>query len=150
MLPSVVTDFTPWASLFGGVLIGLSALLVLLLFGRVAGISGITTAGLLKPSTDWSWRVAFIAGLVAAPIVLNIAGIQRIGNRVLADVSVSDNLIGMAIAGLAVGVGTVLGSGCTSGHGVCGLGRRSARSLAAVVIFMLSAAMTVGVLRHAL
>ncbi|MFK7855759.1 MAG: YeeE/YedE family protein [Granulosicoccus sp.] len=150
MLPSVVTEFTPWASLFGGVLIGLSALLVLLLFGRVAGISGITTAGILKPSTDWSWRVAFIAGLVAAPIVLNMIGIQRIGSRVLAEVSVSDNLFGMAIAGVAVGVGTVLGSGCTSGHGVCGLGRKSARSLAAVVIFMLSAAMTVGVLRHAL
>ena len=150
MLPSVITEFTPWASLFGGVLIGLSALAVLFLFGRVAGISGITTGGILMPLSDWKWRIAFIAGLVAAPLVLYFLGIERVGSRVLAEVTVSENLIGMAIAGLAVGAGTVLGSGCTSGHGVCGLGRLSGRSLVAVLIFMLSAAVTVGVLRHAI
>lgn len=150
MLPSVITEFTPWASLMGGVMIGLSALLVLFFFGRVAGISGITTGGMLSRATDWQWRIAFIIGLVVSPLMLKYAGIEQIGMRVLEEVTISKNLIGMAIAGLAVGIGTVLGSGCTSGHGVCGLGRKSARSLVAVIVFMLSAALTVGVLRHAL
>ena len=79
-----------------------------------------------------------------------MVGIDRIGSRVLAEISVSGNLVGMAIAGLAVGAGTVYGSGCTSGHGVCGLGRLSLRSLIAVVVFMITAALTVGVLRHAI
>lgn len=150
MLPSVFTEFTPWASLLGGVMIGLSALAVLFLFGRVAGISGITTGGIVSPSSDWLWRIAFIVGLVSAPLVLRFTGIERVGSSMLEEITVSSNLIGMTIAGLAVGVGTVLGSGCTSGHGVCGLGRTSGRSLAAVLIFMLTAAVTVGVLRHAI
>lgn len=148
MLPSTLTEFTPLASLIGGVLIGLSALLVLLFFGRVAGISGITTAGLLTPAKDWVWRVTFLIGLVFAPWLMTKLGQDQWGLSFLSSLPVSDNLIGMALAGLAVGVGVVLGSGCTSGHGVCGLGRLSARSLIAVITFMMSAASTVAVLRH--
>lgn len=148
MLPSTITEFTPLASLFGGVLIGLSSLLVLLLFGRIAGVSGITTAGLLTPSRDCLWRIAFLLGLVFAPWLMTKLGQDQWGLSFLSTLPVSENLMGMALAGLAVGVGTVLGSGCTSGHGVCGLGRASARSLVAVLTFMATAAVTVAVLRH--
>lgn len=148
MLPSVVSEFTPWASLLGGMMIGLSSLLVFYLFGRVAGISGITTGGLLAPAQDWLWRAAFLAGLVVAPLFLKLFDEDWPGVMTLAQATVSDNYPGMIVAGLAVGFGTVLGSGCTSGHGVCGLGRRSARSLVAVVTFMTTAAITVAVLRH--
>ncbi|MFK7995580.1 MAG: YeeE/YedE family protein [Granulosicoccus sp.] len=148
MLPSTLTEFTPLASLIGGVLIGLSALLVLLLFGRVTGISGITTAGLLTPARDWLWRITFLVGLVLAPWFMTTLGQDQWGLSFLKSLPVSDNLAGMALAGLAVGVGTVLGSGCTSGHGVCGLGRLSLRSLIAVVTFMVTAAVTVATLRH--
>ena len=139
MLPAVATEFTPWASLFGGVLIGLSAVLVMLFFGRIAGISGITMGAVL--GRDRSWRIAFVAGLLAAPLLVGLAG---------GDLSqtVPDSLPGMALAGLLVGVGTALGSGCTSGHGVCGLARLSTRSLAAVLTFMAFAAATVFLLRH--
>ena len=141
------TAFTPWASLGGGVLIGLSAVMVMGLFGRIAGISGITKgllgAVLPMPGTprDRDWRLAFLLGLMVAPLVLMLAD---------GDVaqSVPSNLAGMAIAGLLVGIGTALGSGCTSGHGVCGLARLSRRSLAAVATFMAAGFATVFVLRH--
>ena len=147
MLPSVPTEFTPWASLLGGVLIGSSAVMVMALFGRIAGIAGISTGALaaLSPTGrtgDWTWRVAFVAGLVAAPLLVVLATGAPIQQ------TVSSNLPGMAVAGLLVGVGTALGSGCTSGHGVCGLARLSPRSLAAVVTFMAVAFLTVLVLRH--
>ena len=144
MLPSVATPFTPWASLLGGVLIGASAVMVMVLFGRIAGIAGISL-GALSPArggADRGWRVAFVAGLVAAPLlVAPFAAIEQ---------TVSDNLGGMVLAGLLVGVGTALSSGCTSGHGVCGLARLSVRSAAAVACFMLFAGATVFVLRHVL
>ena len=147
MLPPVPTEFTPWASLLGGVLIGSSAVMVMALFGRIAGIAGISTGALaaLSPTGrtgDWTWRVAFVAGLVAAPLLVVLATGAPIQQ------TVSSNLPGMAVAGLLVGVGTALGSGCTSGHGVCGLARLSPRSLAAVVTFMAVAFLTVLVLRH--
>lgn len=150
MEPSVVTEFTPWASLAGGVLIGLSALAVMILFGRIAGISGITTGAIMNASSDWLWRIVFIVGLVAAPVVLKLFNLEFLGEGTSYPSTVSSNYVGMALAGLLVGVGTVFGSGCTSGHGVCGLGRLSARSLVAVVSFMLSAAITVAVIRHVL
>jgi len=143
MSPAIVTDFTPWASLGGGVLIGLSAVLVMLIFGRIAGISGITVGALPGARADWRWRAAFIVGLVLAPLAVRVLG-GTIGQ------SVSTNLPGMAIAGLLVGIGTALGSGCTSGHGVCGLARLSGRSPVAVCLFMTSAVATVLVLRHVL
>lgn len=147
MLPAVVTEFTPWASLIGGVLIGISAVMVMMLFGRIAGITGISTGALslIAPSQakakDWDWRIAFIVGLIVAPLLVSfISGdIEQ---------TVSDNVLGMALAGLLVGMGTTIGSGCTSGHGVCGLARLSSRSLAAVATFMLFAAATVFLLRH--
>jgi uncharacterized protein len=143
------TAFTPWASLAGGVLIGLSAVMVMGLFGRIAGISGITNGflGAVVPMSgaprDRDWRLAFLLGLVAAPLALMPGGgaIQQ---------TVPGNLAGMAVAGLLVGLGTALGSGCTSGHGVCGLARLSRRSLAAVLTFMATGFATVFVLRHIL
>ena len=140
MLPITPTDFTPWASLGGGILIGLSAVMVMALFGRIAGIAGITAGA--ATSDDRGWRIAFIAGLVAAPLIWVLA------TGAMPQQTVSGNLPGMALAGLMVGAGTALGSGCTSGHGVCGLARLSGRSLAAVITFMVFAFGTVFVLRH--
>jgi len=142
-MPLPPTDFTPWASLLGGVLIGLSAVMTMALFGRVAGIAGISRGALgLSGAADQSWRVAFIAGLVAAPLLVMLVDPQAVRQ------SVPGNLPMMVLAGLLVGVGTALGSGCTSGHGVCGLARLSTRSLAAVACFMAFAGATVFVLRH--
>ncbi|MEF9602285.1 YeeE/YedE family protein [Paracoccus lutimaris] len=149
MGPIVETDFTPWASLAGGALIGLSAVMVMALFGKIAGIAGITNGalGAVLPMgvapRDRGWRLAFILGLIAAPLLY-----QLFGGTVVQ--TVSGNLPGMALAGLLVGVGTGLGSGCTSGHGVCGLARLSPRSLAAVLTFMAAGFLTVFVIRHVL
>lgn len=147
MGPVTPTEFTPFLSLAGGILIGLSAVMAMGFFGRIAGVSGIT-AGLLGLSPgvggppDRGWRIAFVSGLVAAPsIVLFVTGDWP-------RQTVSGNLPGMALAGLLVGFGTALGSGCTSGHGVCGLARLSRRSLAAVAAFLLAAVFTTTVLRH--
>ncbi|SHF58670.1 hypothetical protein SAMN05444339_108114 [Loktanella atrilutea] len=143
------TAFTPWASLFGGSLIGLSAVMVMGLFGRIAGISGITQGflGTVLPTPgaprDRDWRLAFLLGLLAAPLAIMLGG-GTISQ------SVPANLPGMVIAGLLVGLGTSLGSGCTSGHGVCGLARLSRRSFAAVLTFMSAGFVTVFVLRHVL
>lgn len=148
MPPIVTTEFTPFASLLGGVLIGLSAVMVMALFGRIAGIAGISRGALGMArgggAGDWSWRIAFIAGLIAAPLLVSFAS----GSAV--EQTVPTNLAGMAAAGLLVGVGTALGSGCTSGHGVCGLARLSSRSLVAVLTFLGFAGLTVLVLRHVL
>ncbi len=145
---STTTPFTPGLSLLGGALIGLSAVMVMALFGRIAGIAGISNGvlGALVPMrgapSDRDWRIAFVLGLVAAPLaVWTVTGRAP-------DLTVSTSLVGMAIAGLLVGIGTALGSGCTSGHGVCGLARLSRRSLAAVVTFIAAGVLTVFVLRH--
>ncbi|WP_299836467.1 YeeE/YedE family protein [uncultured Jannaschia sp.] len=140
MPPTVPTDFTPWASLAGGILIGLSAVMVMTTLGRIAGIVGITAGAATGPDRDW--RIAFVGGLLAAPLLWAI-----VAGGFPAQV-VGGNLPWMAVSGLLVGIGTSLGSGCTSGHGVCGLARLSGRSLAAVVTFMAFAALTVFVLRH--
>ncbi len=140
MLPITPTDFTPWASLGGGILIGVSTVMVMALFGRLTGIIGITAGAALWE--DRGWRIAFIIGLIAAPLLWLLA------NGAMPQQTVSDNLPGMAIAGLLVGAGTALGSGCTSGHGVCGLARLSGRSLVAVNTFMVFAVATVFILRH--
>lgn len=140
MPPIVPTDFTPWASLGGGVLIGLSAIMVMALFGRIAGIVGITAGAVTQG--DRGWRLAFVGGLLAAPVAWLVA------TGGFPAQTVSGDIPAMAVAGLLVGIGTALGSGCTSGHGVCGLARLSPRSAAAVVTFMAFAAVTVFVLRH--
>lgn len=137
-------NFTPVAALAGGLLIGASAALMLLLKGRIVGISGII-GGLLRPFYgDASWRVIFLIGMMTAPLgMLAVTG--RLPQVVAA---VSDRTL--ILAGLLVGFGTRLGSGCTSGHGVCGLARRSQRSLVATLTFMSAGALTVFVMRHVL
>ncbi|MFL6572991.1 MAG: YeeE/YedE family protein [Burkholderiales bacterium] len=135
------SHFTPWVSLAGGVLIGVAAALLLLTNGRVAGISGIL-GGLLAPRRgETAWRVAFIAGLFAAPLAMLLFG-HAVERRIDAGFAV------LALAGLLVGAGTSYGSGCTSGHGVCGISRLSPRSLAATAAFMLAGMLTVYLVRH--
>ncbi|WP_059411729.1 YeeE/YedE family protein [Cupriavidus basilensis] len=135
------THFTPLPALAGGLLIGLAAALFILLNGRIAGISGIV-GGLLRPARgDVAWRLAFVAGLVAAPLCWRLfAALPEI--RIEAGTGV------LAVAGLLVGLGTRYGSGCTSGHGVCGLSRLSPRSLVATLAFMATGFATVYVVRH--
>ncbi|MBR9911118.1 MAG: YeeE/YedE family protein [Gammaproteobacteria bacterium] len=135
----------PWlGSLFGGILIGAAAVLLMAGLGRIAGISGIA-GGLIRPGvTDRTWRLAFVLGLVLAPLLL---GLLR-GDTGIGAVQVA--LPWMALAGLLVGIGTGVGSGCTSGHGVCGIARLSPRSLLATAVFMASGIATVYVVRHLL
>jgi uncharacterized membrane protein YedE/YeeE len=136
------TAFTPYASLAGGLLIGLAAASFALLNGRVAGISGIL-GGLLRPAAgDVGWRLAFVLGLVAAPSAYALFA------QVPAP-HVEAGWGSVAVAGLLVGIGTRYGSGCTSGHGVCGLARLSPRSLVATVAFMAAGFATVFVVRLA-
>ena len=135
--------FTPWTSMAGGVVIGLAASLFILLNGRIAGISGIL-GGLLRPARgDIGWRVAFIAGLVAAPLVYGLSG-------ALPATRVDASTLTLVVAGLLVGLGTRYGAGCTSGHGVCGIARLSPRSMVATVCFMAAGFITVFVARHML
>lgn len=135
--------FTPWAALAGGVLVGAAAAMFVLLNGRIAGISGIV-GGLLRPVRgDVAWRLAFVAGLVAAPMAY-AAFAQRPQPQIDA------GYVALVAAGLLVGVGTRYASGCTSGHGVCGLSRLSPRSLAATAVFMGAGFLTVFLMRHLL
>ncbi len=135
--------FTPWTSLAGGVLIGISTALFLLLNGRIAGISGIL-GGLLRPAAgDIAWRVVFILGLVGSPLLFQMFS-------PLPAVQIDADTATLIVAGLLVGVGTRYGSGCTSGHGVCGLSRLSPRSLVATGAFMAAGFVTVFVVRHLL
>jgi uncharacterized membrane protein YedE/YeeE len=135
------THFTPWTALAGGLLIGLAASSFILLNGRIAGISGIL-GGLLRPARgDVTWRIAFLAGLVAAPLAYALFS-SLPGARIDAGNGT------LVAAGLLVGLGTRYGAGCTSGHGVCGLSRLSPRSLVATVSFMLAGFATVFMLRH--
>ena len=135
------SNYTPWAALAGGVLIGLAAAAFVLLNGRIAGISGIV-GGVLRPAKgDIGWRLAFVLGLVAAPLVYQLAA-------PLPQVQAEAGSSTLIAAGLLVGIGTRFGAGCTSGHGVCGLSRLSPRSLVATAAFMLAGFATVFVVRH--
>jgi len=135
-------NITPISGLLGGAIIGLASALLMLLIGRIAGISGIF-GGLLSPSTsDRDWRVAFIAGLISAPLLGAIFGIP------LPHPSLPANLGVVVVSGLLVGVGSRMGAGCTSGHGVCGIARLSARSLSFTAVFMICAIATVTIVRH--
>lgn len=140
-------SFTPWTSLAGGLLIGLAAALLIVLLGRIAGISGIVGALLQRGSwasfAAWGWRTAFVIGMVAAPLVWQLIA-------PLPPMEMPSNPLVIVLAGLLVGFGTRLGSGCTSGHGVCGLSRLSLRSLAATLTFIGAGAATVFVVRHVL
>ena len=135
--------FTPYTSLAGGALIGVAAALLVLLNGRIAGVSGVL-GGLLKPARgDTAWRLAFVLGLVAAPLAYAVF-------TTVPTSRIDAGWGALVVAGLLVGVGTRYGSGCTSGHGVCGLSRLSPRSLVATVAFMVAGFVTVFVLRHVL
>ena len=139
-----MTEFTPLTSLAGGILIGTSAVLLMLFHGRVAGMTGIL-AGLLPPlARDWVWRVAFLAGAVGAPVMYVLTS----GNAV--EISVPVTGPALMIGGILVGAGVIYGNGCPSGHGVCGIARLSRRSIVATITFMLAAIVTVFVLRHVL
>lgn len=133
--------FTPWTALAGGGLIGLAAAMFVLLNGRIAGISGIL-GGLFRPARgDIGWRVAFLAGLVGAPLVYALF-------TPLPPPQIDAGYGSLLAAGFIVGLGTRYGSGCTSGHGVCGISRLSPRSLAATAAFMLAGFATVFLVRH--
>lgn len=134
--------FDPLSATIGGALIGLSAALLMLLTGRIAGISGILAGCLSLGDGDWKWRAAFILGLVVAPL----AG--GIGGYVLTEPQLPQSWTVIVIAGLLVGFGSRLGGGCTSGHGVCGVSRLSPRSLTATAIFFVTAIIVVAITRH--
>lgn len=135
------SNFTPWMALSGGMMIGVAAGILFLFNGRIAGISGIV-GGLIRPlNLDVGWRIAFISGLVISPLVFSLAA-------PLPEVQVDADSPTLILAGLLVGLGTRYGSGCTSGHGVCGVSRRSTRSIVATVAFMFSGFLTVYILRH--
>jgi uncharacterized membrane protein YedE/YeeE len=134
-------SFSVWHAVGGGMLIGLAAALLLLFNGRIAGISGIV-GGLLRPARgDIAWRLAFLLGLLAAPLAYALVA-------VLPAVRVEAGSATLIAAGLLVGIGTRYGSGCTSGHGVCGVSRLSPRSLVATAAFMLTGFVTVFLVRH--
>lgn len=139
----VATSFTPIASLLGGALIGLSAVLLMWATGRIAGVSGIA-ARLFPPYEDgeFAGRLAFVAGLIAAPVLVRLATGSLPAQTIAAGTPV------LMVAGLLTGFGAVWGSGCTSGHGVCGLSRLSVRSLVATITFMATGVATVFVIRH--
>lgn len=135
--------FTPWASLTGGILLGLASAIFILVNGRILGISGIV-GGLFRPKAgDVGWRLSFLLGLLAAPLLYALVA-GPIAPRIDA------GWMTVVIAGVLVGAGTRYGSGCTSGHGVCGLSRLSPRSLVATLAFMGAGFVTVFVMRHVL
>ena len=140
------TNFTPWASLAGGLMLGLAATVFVLLQGRVMGISGIV-GGLLRPWSkhrgDHAWRISFVLGMLAAPLLYG-----AVAGPIAARIDAGWGLV--VLAGLLVGVGTRYGAGCTSGHGVCGLSRLSPRSLVATALFMAAGFAAVFVIRHLL
>ena len=139
-----MASFTPVSAAIGGGLIGLSAVLLMLLTGRIAGISGIFGDFLDFRDGDKGWRIAFIAGLILAPLIAGWIGYAMPTPKMPRSWTV------IIAAGLLVGFGTRLGGGCTSGHGICGVARLSGRSIAATAIFMLTAIVTVALVRHVL
>lgn len=137
-------NFTPVSALAGGLLIGVSAALLLWLNGRIAGISGIAGGLISGAASDRAWRALFLIGLIGGVALYRLAG------GPLEEIELTPSLPLLAAGGLLVGIGTRIGGGCTSGHGVCGLGRLSPRSIAATVTFIVAAGATVFVVRHIL
>lgn len=139
----MTTDFTPYASLSGGLLIGLAAVLLMLSHGRILGATGILS-GIIMPSSvaELSWKSMLLLGMVSAPILLSLV----FGYPAIVQVVSSTPML--VVGGLLVGIGGTLGGGCTSGHGVCGMARLSTRSIVATITFMISTTIAVYVLRH--
>lgn len=144
MMEASLEGFTPWAALAGGILIGLAALLLLLINGRIAGISGIMGGSLEPKRGDLLWRVLFFFGLLGGGLIMLWL------RPVALDVRIDVTTPAVILAGLLVGFGTRIGSGCTSGHGVCGVGRLAPRSIVAVAVFVSAAMVTVYIVRHLL
>ena len=139
-----MTVFDPLHGLIGGILIGCAAVLLMLGIGRIAGICGITLNVLTgRDTANLPWRVAFLVGLPLGALLMSVLGLKDLGSLVM---PASTPLT--ILAGLLVGIGTTFGSGCTSGHGICGLARLSPRSIAATLTFMVTAAATVFIIRH--
>jgi uncharacterized membrane protein YedE/YeeE len=137
--------FTPWASLTGGIILGVASAIFILINGRILGISGIL-GGLLPPKVgDTTWRIAFLLGLFAAPTVFHAI----VPAHIITTPRIDATEMTVIAAGLLVGIGTRYASGCTSGHGVCGLSRLSPRSMVATASFMFAGFVTVYILRHA-
>lgn len=141
-----IINFTPYSALIGGALIGLSAAVLLLFKGRIAGISGIAGGVILPEKGDMPWRILFLLGLVIGGLLYQLFGISPN----VESIQPVTGKLGLIVAGLLVGIGSALGTGCTSGHGICGLARRSFRSLIATLTFMLTAMITVFIVRHLL
>jgi uncharacterized membrane protein YedE/YeeE len=139
-----MANFTPVSAAIGGALIGLAAALLMLLTGRIAGISGILGGCLQTAGGDKGWRLAFLGGLILAPLTGAVTGYGLTTPQMPASFTV------IIAAGLLVGFGTRLGSGCTSGHGVCGIARLSPRSITATAVFMATAILVVALTRHLL
>ncbi|SDU44052.1 YeeE/YedE family protein [Stappia sp. ES.058] len=137
-----MSEFTPVLSAAGGILIGLASVMLMAALGRIAGISGMVGSLLPPADADWGWRLAFLTGMIAAPAVLFAAT----GHMPAIEVPPSTTML--VIGGILVGIGVSYGSGCTSGHGVCGMARLSGRSIAATLTFMLTTGLTVYVVRH--
>ena len=134
------SHFTPLESLGGGLLIGLAAAAFMIVHGRIMGVSGIL-GGIVRPlKGDFLWRATFMLGLIAAPFIPRLVGL-------LPEAQIEGSLVQLVIAGLLVGIGTALGSGCTSGHGVCGIARLSPRSIVATILFVGSGMVTVWAIR---
>ncbi len=139
-----MANFTPISAAVGGAVIGLAAVLLMLLNGRIAGVTGVF-AGLIDPvSTDRGWRATFIAGLIAAPLSAALLGFT------IPIPHMPASLLTVAAAGLLVGFGTRLSNGCTSGHGICGVARLSPHSITATAVFMAAAIVVVALTRHAI
>lgn len=136
------TQFTPWSALAGGVLIGLSAVMLMAVNGRIAGLTGIVNGVIPPLSPGWPWRAAFLAGAILAP------GLWLLVSGRSIEIGVPVSTVALVAGGLIVGVGVTYGSGCTSGHGVCGIARLSPRSIVATCVFMATAVATVFVTRH--
>ncbi|MBX2840117.1 MAG: YeeE/YedE family protein [Gammaproteobacteria bacterium] len=129
-------------ALIGGTMIGAAAVLLMASHGRIMGVSGIISRLMPPVANDWHWRIAFVIGVIVAPLIALLI------NGKLPSIQITHSPVVLAIGGLLVGTGTVIGNGCTSGHGVCGLSRFSVRSLVATMIFMLAAVITVYIVRH--
>ena len=137
-----MANFTPISAAVGGALIGLSAALLMLFNGRIAGVTGIF-AGLIDPLTDdRTWRAAFVVGLITAPLSAALLGYT------VPIPKMPTSIVTIAVAGFLVGFGTRLSNGCTSGHGICGIARLSPRSITATVLFMITATIVVALTRH--
>jgi uncharacterized membrane protein YedE/YeeE len=137
-----MNNFTPVLAAIGGALIGLSAVLLMLFSGRIAGVSGVFGGLISLRTSDRAWRAAFVAGLIAAPVTAMLVGYP------ISMPQMPDSYITIVVGGLLVGFGARLGSGCTSGHGICGIARLSTRSIAATGLFMAAAMVVVALTHH--